>query len=126
MQDRPDAAELLATIAETLEVEILPATDGLAQHHVRVAASLCRILEREAAFGAEVEAREVGRLQRLLGSESDDVLALNRALDARLAFGVDESFAREAWTELLAITRDKLRVTKPGHDRYDFAPELDR
>ena len=126
MQDRPNAVERLVSIADTLESEILPATEGLAQHHVRVAASLCRILEREAAFGTEIEAHEVGRLQRLLGSESDDVLALNRALDARLAFGVDESFARDVWRELLAITRDKLRVTKPGHDSYDFAPELDR
>lgn len=116
----------MVCIADTLEADILPATEGLAQHHVRVAASLCRILEREAAFGAEVEAREVERLQRLLGSESDDVLALNRALDARLAFGVDEGLARDVWRELLAITRDKLRITKPGHDRYDFTPELDR
>ena len=126
MHDRPSAPELLATIADTLEAEVLPETTGLVQHHVRVAASLCRILERQAAFGADVEAREVGRLKHLLGSESDDVAALNRALDARLAFGVDDAFAREAWRELVAITRDKLRIAKPGHDSYDFSGELDR
>ncbi len=126
MHDRPNAPELLATIAETLEAEVLPETVGLVQHHVRVAVSLCRILEREGEFGAEIETREVGRLQRLLGTEATDPLALNRALDTRLAFGVDEAFAREAWRELVAITRDKLRIAKPGHDRHDFAAELER
>ena len=124
MHDRPDAAELLATIAETLEAEVLPVTEGLPQHQVRVAVSLCRILEREVLFGPEVEAREVERLQRLLRSEADELLALNSALDARLAFGVEEAFARAAWRELVAITRDKLRIAKPGHDRYDFGAEL--
>src|SRR5512134_2976023 len=47
MQPRPTAAELLACVAEVLEHEIVPALDGPAQHHARVAASLVAIVERE-------------------------------------------------------------------------------
>ncbi len=124
MQDRPHARELLSEIAETLESEVLPATEGLVQHHVRVAASLCRILEREAALGAEIEAAQRARLQQLLASDTDDVASLTRSLDLVLAYGVDDGFARAAWESLVAITRDKLRVAKPGHDAYDFGPEV--
>ena len=45
--DRPTAPELLEIIAETLTTTVLPATAPHAQHQVRVAANLCRILERE-------------------------------------------------------------------------------
>ncbi len=124
MQDRPHARELLAEIAETLEREVLPETAGLVQHHVRVAASLCRILEREAALGAEIEAEQRSRLQRLLDTDTDDVASLTRSLDLVLAYGVDDVFARNAWETLVAITRDKLRVARPGHDSYDFGPEV--
>ena len=51
MLDRPNASELLETIAELLGDEVLPATSGLLQHKVRVAANLCRILDREARLG---------------------------------------------------------------------------
>ncbi len=123
MFDRPTASELLATIAETLGDEVLPATEGLVQHHVRVAVSLCQILEREARLGADIEADEIARLQRLLGSDTADAAALNRALDLKLAFSPDDAFTRDAWRELLAITRAKLRVAKPGHDGYAFDAE---
>lgn len=123
MQDRPHARELLADIAETLEREVLPETAGLVQHHVRVAASLCRILEREAELGAEIEAAQRAGLQRLLDTDTEDVASLTRSLDLVLAYGVDDAFARTAWETLVAITRDKLRVAKPGHDAYDFGPE---
>lgn len=123
MQDRPSASELLATLAEMLEEDVLPATEGLVQHYVRVGVNLCRILEREAKLGATIEADEVARLQRLLGSETRDALMLNRALDLRLAYSPDDAFVREAWRELLAITRGKLLISKPGHDDYDFASE---
>ena len=123
MFDRPTASELLATIAETLADEVLPATEGLVQHHVRVAVNLCQILEREARLGLEIEADEIARLQTLLESDTKDAAALNRALDLKLAFSSDEAFTRDAWRELLAITRAKLRVAKPGHDRYAFDDE---
>ena len=125
MQDRPTAAELLDTIAEVLETQVLAETEGGTQHAVRVAANLCRILERENRLGPEIEAREQQLLRALLGSDSEDLLALNRALDLRLALESDPAFAARAWKALVEIARDKLRVAKPGYDTFDFRDELD-
>ncbi len=57
MQDRPTAQELLATIAELLEGEVLQSLEGEGplQHQVRVAGNLSRILGRERAWAALVE-----------------------------------------------------------------------
>ena len=42
MQDRPTAAELLATVATYLEDELMPALDGPLAYRTRVAANLVR------------------------------------------------------------------------------------
>ncbi len=127
MHDRPDAAELLEAIADLLEREVIAATEGGLQHRVRVAGNLCRILEREMQLGPEIEAREREALVSLLGPHAAgerDLRELNRLLMARFDAGADPSFERRAWQVLLAITRDKLRIVKPGHDDYDFAAEV--
>lgn len=127
MNDRPTTAELLETIADVLEGEVLPTTAGALQHRVRVAGNLCRILEREARLGDEIEARERSRLGALLDradAGSANLLELNRELVKRLDAGGDPEFEGAAWRALLDITRDKLRIAKPGHDRYDFAAEV--
>ena len=127
MQDRPSASELLATIADLLEGEVLPVTRGALQHSVRVAGNLCRILEREARLGAAHEAREVELLAGALGEApaGRDALALSRALVARLAAGTDPALERRAFAALVEIVRGKLAIAKPGHDAYDFVAELD-
>lgn len=125
MQDRPTAAELLATIAELLEDEVLAATQGGLRHQVRVAANLCRILERELALGPEHEARETLLLASLLGVDAAgrDARTLGAELVRRLEAG-DRDLERRAWPALLEIVRGKLAIAKPGHDAYDFRDEL--
>jgi hypothetical protein len=127
VQDRPSASELLATIADLLEGEVLAATRGGLQHQVRVAGNLCRILEREARLGAAAEAREVELLAAALGEApaGRDALSLSQALVARLDVGGDAALARRAWPALVEIVRGKLAIAKPGHDAFDFAAELD-
>jgi hypothetical protein len=127
MQDRPTASELLEAIAELLEQEVLPATQGGLQHQVRVAGNLCRILEREARLGPVQDAREVELLARTLGEAPGgrDALALSRALVARLDAGPDPALERRAFRALVEIVRGKLAVAKPGHDAWDFGAELD-
>jgi hypothetical protein len=122
LQDRPTAAELLRDIADVLENEIVPALAGPAKHQARVAGNLARIVERELALGPEAEERERDLLGALAGTD-DDVAELNRIVAERLRAGDDPAFARDAWAALIAITRDKLAVVKPGHDDYDFASE---
>ena len=124
MMDRPTAPELLETIAGVLENEVLPELEGAAQHKVRVAANLCRILEREFQLGPGVAAREIERLQALLGEPREgSALALNDALRERLERAADPEFEARALGVLLEIVRDKLAVAKPGHDDYDFSEE---
>jgi Domain of unknown function (DUF6285) len=127
VQDRPTASELLDAIAGLLETELLAATKGGLQHQVRVAGNLCRILEREARFGAAADAHEAEALAEALGEPpaGRDALALSRALVARLDAGADAALERRAWPALVEIVRGKLAIAKPGHDAWDFTAELD-
>jgi hypothetical protein len=123
MHDRPTASELLTDIADLLADEVVPELDGGTRHHVRVAANLCRIVEREIRLGPALEAEEERLLRELLpGAEpTEDVAALHdRLIDSIRAGTVDEDRCRRA---LLAITRGKLAVVKPGYDEFDFAGE---
>jgi hypothetical protein len=122
MQDRPTAAELLREIAQLLEGDVLAAVSGPLQHQVRVAGNLARIVQRELELGPDADEREFAMLRDLL--DRDGTLAeLNAELAARLHANTDPELARRAWPALVAITRDKLAVDKPGHDAYDFASE---
>ena len=133
MQDRPTAQELLATIGDLLQGEVLDATSGPLKHQVRVAGNLCRILEREIEHQPVNDARASLRMAEILGTETiaGDLEELNRTLAARLRPGADFDandpseleFERRAFPVLLEIVRGKLDVNKPGHDAYDFEPE---
>src|SRR5437868_4610710 len=122
MQDRPTAAELLRDIADLLAGDVLAATSGPLQHHVRVAGNLARIVQRELELGREANYRERALLGDLLGVDGS-VAELNAEVAARLRANDDDAFARAAWPVLLAVTLDKLSIDKPGHDAYDFAGE---
>ena len=127
MQDRPTASELLEAIADLLEREVLAATKGGLQHQVRVAANLCRIVEREVRLGAADDARAIDLLASALGEPpaGRDALALSHALVARLDAGADAALEKRAWRALVEIVRGKLAIAKPGHDAWDFSAELD-
>ncbi|MEM1249332.1 MAG: DUF6285 domain-containing protein [Acidobacteriota bacterium] len=124
MLDRPTSSELLGTLAELLDDEVLPAVDGLLKHKVRVAANLCRILEREAQTGRKLEEREIELLAEVTGAEGS-AEELSTLLCERLSAD-DEELERRAFPALLEIVRGKLSVNKPGHDGYDFAAERGR
>lgn len=126
MQDRPTAAELLATLADLLEGDLLTATQGPLRHPVRVAGNLARILEREMQLGAEQDRREIEGLRALLGRGDGDAASLNAALTEALT--PDSALATDPRTRatLIEIVRGKLAIAKPGHDAYDFADERPR
>ncbi len=129
MLDRPDAAALLHAMAETLSQEILPATQGGAQHSVRVIANLCRILEREVRAGPTPEERTREALAELLGrvpsrGEEGGLEELARELDRRLATApaADRELERRAHAVILEDIRRRLAIDRPdyavheGHD----------
>ncbi len=126
MQDRPTAAELLRDIAATLDERILPLLSGNEQHQVRVAANLCRILEREASLGPSLEAEERALLAELLVDQAADapIAELQAELARRVATSDDRAFLARAHEVLITLTRHKLAVNKPGYDGFDFAGEV--
>ncbi len=118
MQDRPTAAELLATIAELLEGPLLQSTQGPLRHPVRVAGNLCRILEREAELGPEQDRREIELLRSLVDGPSATSAELNEALSQALETSDDLDFQARSWAALTEIVRDKLAIAKPGHEAW--------
>lgn len=131
MQDRPTQEELLATVAEYLEAELIPALDGPLAYRSRVAANLVRILQREQVLGRASLRREYALLRGMLDIDpgaavpdalADSVLELNRRAVAAIDTG---AIAHErAWPALMEIARAKLAIIRPGYDAWDAAEEL--
>lgn len=122
MQDEPAAPRLLEAVADTLEGQVLPLTDPSVQHHVRVAANLCRIVAREVALDPDAESRARSALGQLLGHDAPTPelwAELAAALTPDPADAPDpaqDALATAAHPVVLAIVRDKLAVAKPGYD----------
>lgn len=121
MHDRPTATELLADIGALLEGDVLDALDGGLKHQVRVASNLCRIIERELVLGPSHAEAETSALQDLLDVDDEDLGRLHATLAERIRDGGVDLEAAHA--VLLAVTRDKVSVVKPGYDDFDFADE---
>lgn len=126
MQDRPTAAELLATVGEFLRDEVLPNVEGTLRYHTLVAANIVRILGREVELGPAADAAEVAALRALLDRPDEDLASLNAHLQRRLIDPAPLTPEQEAriWEVLDAATRAKLAVNKPGYDGYDMAVEV--
>jgi hypothetical protein len=137
MQDRPTAAELLAAIADLLEVDLLPALPPAMQHRARVAGNLARILERETRLGTRLLLEERDLLVGLLltpdgltaqdllpGPLAEQVADLNQQLVDELGRQPSDTRADAIWAALFAIAKGKLAIAKPGYDAYDARAEL--
>jgi DNA-directed RNA polymerase subunit F len=106
--DAPSAAELIESVREWLEREVITSTEGRLRFHARVAANVLAIVERELHHGEEQAVRHANRLA-LLDVVDDSELAANirsGMLDHRL----DE--VREV---VRASVLDKLAVANPGY-----------
>ena len=116
MQDRPDAHELAAAVAEFLATEVRPAVPRELRFQVLVAANACAILARETAAGPEAERAELERLQRLGGDADDGV----RAAQADVARLIRAGDLDDRWDQAVAVLRDsvraKLQVAHPGYE----------
>jgi len=128
MQDRPTAGELVKSVREFLEEEILPnLEDSRDEFRTRVAMNALSILERELAQEEFLLQAEHERLIRLLDEDHiapgsleelrERVLELNRDLAGRIRSGE----VPDGTLELLKqTTADKLTVASPKYlERYE-------
>lgn len=128
MNDRPTAAELLAAVERFLEETAVPALEGPAKYHARVAANVVRIVARELATeDAHLDAEWRG-LAALLGDAAkpaardalhDAIRARNDDLVHRIRNGEADA---GAWRESLIahlsrVVAAKLDVAKPPKEK---------
>jgi len=126
MNDRPSARELLAAVERFLEESVVPALEGPARFHARVAANVVRIVARELETEELHLEREWDGLSVLLGSVDEEpprdraalresILARNQELVRRIRSGDGDAGAwRAALLEHLTRTvADKLDVAQP-------------
>lgn len=106
--DAPTMTQLIESVREWLESDVMAATDGRLRFHARVAVNILAMVERELDLGAEQHAAHRRRLDAL-GMSSDRELAeaiRSGALDDRL--GEVREFVR-------ASVVDKVNVANPGY-----------
>jgi hypothetical protein len=118
MQYRPSAAELLAAIAALLDDEVLPSAPPHLQHKVRVAANVCRIVQREVTLGPALDHAEAQRWASLLQIDGD-LQQLRAALSERLRSpqGFDAEQEQALFDALRQTVIGDLQIAKPGYDR---------
>ena len=104
-------------MSKALDDEVLPLTDFAVQHKVRVAANLCRIIERELRLGPPAAERERAALAALLGRDGT-LPELNAALASELRTA-DPEFLPQALDVLMDAVTAKLEVDKPGYALED-------
>jgi hypothetical protein len=106
--DVPTSEQLVESVREWLERDVIPGTTGRLQFHARVAVNVLAMVERELALGVDQAAVHAQRLAAL-GCADDDELARrirNGELDDRLD---------EVRTLVWASVRDKLAVANPRY-----------
>ena len=111
--DVPTAQQLVESVREWLERDVLAGTSGRLQFHTRVAITVLSMVERELELGPEQAERHLERLQ-ILGFGSDE--ELSRAIregDDRTDSSVEvqEAVRAAVWQSV----RDKLAVANPKY-----------
>jgi hypothetical protein len=106
--DAPTAIELLESVREWLDREVIPATDGRLRFHARVASNVLGMVEREIELGPAQETAHRERLAQLGVADDAELAAAirNRGFDDR---------AEELRGLLAEAVRDKLAVSNPRY-----------
>ena len=129
MNDRPSVTELLAAVERFLEETAVPALEGPAKYHARVAANVVRIVARELATEDAHLAREWDGLTALLGGETaakpserkllrEAIVARNDELVRRIRAGDSDAGPWRAalLDHLSRVIADKLDVSQPPRE----------
>jgi hypothetical protein len=119
-QDRPTAAELLESVREFLERDVMGATAGRVQFHTRVAVNALGIIERELTLGPGLRKAERARASALVGHDGDPV-ELEREIAAGIRDGSLDGRLDAVRAHVRRTVREKLLVANPGYLPLDGA-----
>lgn len=108
VHDTPSAEQLVESVREWLERDVLAGTTGRLQFHTRVAVNVLAMVERELRLGADQAAAHAVRLAQLDCADDAELATRIRegALDGRLD---------EVRSLVMADVRDKLAVANPKY-----------
>ena len=113
MHDRPTAAELVESVREYLEQDVMPGA-GRVAFHARVASKVLAMVERELAIGADQYQSEHARLGDLLRHRGS-VRELTVELARRIRDGELDDRADQVFASVRASVRSKLAVSNPEY-----------
>ena len=106
--DVPTAAQLIESVREWLEKDVLTSTTGRVQFHSRVAINVLAMVERELAMGGQQALDHAARLSVLGMSD-----------DAELATAIRNGDLDDRFNEVVELVRasvlDKLAVANPSY-----------
>ena len=108
--DRPTAHELLESVREWIERDLIPSLEGRLLFHSRVAMNVLDIVSREIELGPEQEARHAEVLSSF-GVTSD------AELSALIRNGNFDSDLTHMLEQLRPVVEDKVRVANPRYLR---------
>ena len=110
----PSARQLVEAVAGYLEKVAVPALEGHAAFHGKVAINVLAIVARELALGPAAASTERAGLAALLG-EDGDLDALRRRLCAQLNAGEASLSTPGLADHLLATAVARVRIEQPGY-----------
>jgi len=110
--DVPTAAQLVESVREWLQSDVLTSTTGRVQFHSRVAINVLAMVERELTVGARQTIDHAARLAEL-GLASDAELA------AGIRAGVFDDRIEAVVSAVRSAVVDKLAVANPTYMRPD-------
>jgi Domain of unknown function (DUF6285) len=117
MQDRPDAPELLDSVAEYLFAELRPEVPREQRFKVLVAANVCAVVAREIRAGDEPDREDLALFGDLLGKDVADVHHAASELAQRLRSGELDDRIAELAPRLEEHVRRKLEIARPDYPR---------
>jgi hypothetical protein len=106
--DRPTASELIESVREWLERDVLPAVDGRLSFHTRVAMNSLDIVRRELDTQDAVESVHADVLNQL-HVDSD------QELSQRIRAGEFDSHLLGLLDDLAPVIENKVRVSNPKY-----------